>query len=174
MDILDLVSDQLDTWSDHAKHTVVDFAQASCPVAAANAGSGYAAAWLAHRTLQALRQAWLQVCRRSRPWPQVLPVGELSRAPAADGLRATGRSRRHSRTLGELPPGPRDHRGDLRDQSRTVTPPRGALRDVGEPAATAAHPLLHRSAIGRRTHRQHARVLAERRLRAGSDQGGRR
>src|ERR1700688_2048158 len=100
MDIDNLISDQLNTWSDHARHTVVDFAQASCPVAAANAGSGYTAAWLADRTLQALRQAWLQVCRRSRPWPQVLPVGELSRPPAADGLRATGRSRRHNRTLG--------------------------------------------------------------------------
>ena len=58
MGILDLVSDQLDTWSDYARHTIVDFAQASCPVTAANAGSGYATAWLAHRTLQALRQAW--------------------------------------------------------------------------------------------------------------------
>ena len=174
MDIDNLISDQLNTWSDHARHTVVDFAQASCPVAAANAGSGYAPAWLAHRTLQALRQAWLQVCRRSRPWPEVLPVGELSRPSAANGLRATGRSRRRYRAPGELPSGPRDHRGDLRDQPRTVTPPRGALRDVGEPAATAAHPLLHRSAIGRRAHRQHARVLAHRRLRAGSDQGDRR
>src|SRR3981189_749679 len=149
MNILDLVSDQLDTWSDHAKHTVVDFAQASCPVAAANAGSGYAAAWLAHRTLQALRQAWLQVCRRSRPWPQVLPVGELSRAPAADGLRATGRSRRGHRASVELPPRPRDHRGSLRDQPRTATPARDALRDAGEPAATVAHPLHPRASWAR-------------------------
>ena len=174
MGILDLVSDQLDTWSDYARHTIVDFAQASCPVAAANAGSGYATAWLSHRTLQALRQARLQVCRRSRPWPQVLPLCELPRPSSANGLRAASRARRCRGTSGELPPGARDYRRGLRDQSRTVAPPRGALRCIGEPAATAPHPLLHRSAIGRRTHRQHARVLAERRLRAGSDQGGRR
>src|SRR5260370_1212224 len=131
MDIHDLVSDQLKTWSAHARHSVVNFAQASCPVATADAGSRYAPAWLAHRTLQALRQAWLQVCRRSRPRPQVLPLGELSGPPAANGLRATSRSRRRHRTLGELSPGPRDHRRDLRDQPRTITPPRGALRSVG-------------------------------------------
>ena len=91
---------------------------------------------------------------------------QMDYVPQADHVDITERL--------ELPPGPRDHRRDLRDQSRTIAPPRGVLRGIGEPAATAAHPLLHRSAIGRRTHRQHARVLAERRLRAGSDQGDRR
>ena len=167
MDILDLVSDQLDTWSDHARHTIVDLAQASRPVAAANAGSGHAAQGLAHRALQALRQTWLQMCRRSRPWSQVLPVGELSRPPATNGLRAARRLRRRHRAPGELSPGSRDHRGDLRDQPRTTAPPRGDLRDVGEPDAIAHR--LHRSAPGRRTHRQHARGLAHRRVRAGTE-----
>jgi hypothetical protein len=167
MTLLVLLSDQFLTWSAHGRYSVVDFTQASRPVAAANAGSGYATAWLAHRTLQALRQAWLQVRRWARSWPQVLSVRELSRAPTANGLRASGRLRRRHPTFGELPQGPRDHRRDLRDQSRTITPPRGALRGLGEPDAVT-HPL-HRSAIGRRTHRQHARGLAHRRVRAGTE-----
>ena len=168
MTLLVLLSDQFLTWSAHGRYSVVDFTQASRPVAAANAGSGYATAWLAHRTLQALRQAWLQVRRWARSWPQVLSVRELSPAPTANGLRASGRLRRRHPTFGELPQGPRDHRRDLRDQPRTITPPRGALRGLGEPDAAVTHPL-HRSAFGRRTHRQHARGLAHRRVRAGTE-----
>ncbi len=173
MHLIDLLSDQFLTWSAHGRYSVVYLTQASRSVAAAHAGVGDALAWLAHRALQALRQTWLQVRRRPRSWPQVLSVGEFSRPSTANGLRATSRSRRRHRTLGELSPGPRDHRRDLRDQSRTITPPRGALRGVGEPVAAVAHPL-HRPAIGRRTHRQHARGLAHRRVRAGADRGGRR
>ena len=168
-----LLSDQSLTWSAHGRSSVVEVAQASRPVAAANAGFGHAPTWLAHRALQALRQTWLQMCRRPRSWSQVLPVRELSRSPTANGLRASGRLRRRYRTTGELSPGPRDHRGDLRDQPRTLTPPRGALRGGGEPVVAAAHPI-HRSSPGRRTHRQHARGLAHRRSRAGTDRGGRR
>jgi hypothetical protein len=168
MHFLVLLSDQLLTWSAHGRYSVVDFTQASRPVAAANAGSGYAPAWLAHRTLQALRQTWLQVRRWARSWPQVLFVRELSRAPTANGLRASGRLRRRHPTFGELPQGPRDHRRDLRNQPRTITPPRGALRGLGEPDAAVTHPL-HRSAFGRRTHRQHARGLAHHRVRAATE-----
>jgi len=170
MTLLVLLSDQFLTWSAHGRYSVVDFTQASRPVAATNAGSGYATAWLAHRTLQALRQAWLQVRRWARSWPQVLSVRELSRAPTANGLRASGRLRRRHPTFGELPQGPRDHRRDLRDQPRTITPPRGALRGLGEPDAAVTHPF-HRSAIGRRTHRQHARSLACRRVHAETVRG---
>src|ERR1700693_4266841 len=150
MTLLVLLSDQFLTWSAHGRYSVVDFTQASRPVAATNAGSGYATAWLAHRTLQALRQACLQVRRWARSWPQVLSVRELSRAPTANGLRASGRLRRR--------------------HPRTITPPRGALRRTGEPASTVArHP--HRSAVGRRTHRQHARSLACRRVHAETVRG---
>src|ERR1700693_3041120 len=128
MTLLVLLSDQFLTWSAHGRYSVVDFTQASRPVAATNAGSGYATAWLAHRTLQALRQAWLQVRRWARSWPQVLSVRELSRAPTANGLRASGRLRRRHPTFRDLPQGTRGHRRDLRDQPRTITPPRGALR----------------------------------------------
>src|SRR5260221_13163529 len=163
-----LLSDQSLPWSAYGRHSIIRLAQTPRPIAEADAGVGDTLAGLAHRALQALRQTWLQVCRRPRPWPQVLSVRELSRAPTANGLRASGRLRRRHPTFGEPPQGPRDHRGDLRDQPRTITPPRGALRGLGEPDAAVTHPL-HRSAIGRRTHRQHARGLAHRRVRAGTE-----
>jgi hypothetical protein len=171
MDIHDLLSDQLMTWSANGRYSVVHPTQTTRPVAAANAGSGHAAEGLAHRTLQALWQTRLQVRGWPRPWPQVLPLRELSRPSSANGLRATGRSCRRGATSGEFPPAPRDHRRDLRDQPRTVTPPRGALRGPGEPAVAAHH--LHRSAICRRAHRQYARGLACGRLRVGADRGER-
>jgi hypothetical protein len=171
MRFLDLLSDQFLTWSANGRYSVVHFTQTPRAIAQANAGIGDALAGLAYRALQALRQTWLQVRRRSRPWPQVLPVGEFPGAPAANGLRAASRLRRRHRTPGELSPRPRDHRGDLRDQPRTIAPPRGALRGAGEPVVAVTHPH-HRSANGRRTHRQHARGLAHRRARAGADRGG--
>jgi hypothetical protein len=173
MHFLILLSDQLLTWSANGRYSVAHFAQTPRAIAEANAGVRDALARLADRALQALRQTGLQVCRRPRPWPQVLPVGEFPGAPATNGLRAAGRLRRRHRTPGELSPRPRDHRGDLRDQPRTIAPPRGALRGAGEPVVAVTHPH-HRSAIGRRTYRQHARGLAHRRARAGTDRGGRR
>lgn len=172
MNIHDLLSDQLMTWSADGRYSFTHLAQTTRPVAAANARFRHAAEGFAHRALQALWQTRLQVRRWPRPWPQVLPLRELPGSAPANGLRATGRSRRRRGTTGELPPGPRDHRRDLRDQPRTVTPPRGALRGPGEPAAAAHH--LHRSAICRRAHRQHARGMACCQLRAGADRGDRR
>lgn len=169
-----LNSDQLITWSDvNARYFIVRFAQTSREVAAANACFGYLVAWLAHRALQALWQTRLQMCRWPGTWPQVLSVGEFPRLSASDGLCAASGSGRCRRTPGELPPRPRNHRGDLRNQPRTVTPPRGTLRTPGEPVSAATHPH-HRSAIGRRTHCQHARGLAFRRVWAGAERGGRR
>lgn len=170
MRLLVLLSDQFFTWSANGRYSVVHFAQTPSAIAEANASVRDALAWLAHRTLQALRQTGLQVCRRPRPWSQVLPIRELSRPPAANGLRAASRLHRRRRAPGELSPRSRDHRGDLRDQPRTIAPPRGALRGAGEPVVAVAR-QLHRSAIGRRTHRQHARGLAHRRSRAGADRG---
>src|SRR5437762_1103998 len=126
MNIRSLHSDQLITWSAiHARYSVVRSTQTSREVAAANAAVGYLVARFAHRALQALWQTWLQVCRWPRAWSKALLVGELSRLPAADGLRATSQSGRCRQAPRKLPPRPRDHRRDLRDQPRTTTPPRG-------------------------------------------------
>lgn len=174
MKIHRLYSDQLITWSDvNARYSIFLVTEAPHKVAAANACFGYFVAWLAHRTLQALWQAALQMCGWTRTWTEVLPVGELPWLPAPDGLCAAGRSRICRRAPGKLSPRPRNHRRDLRDQPRAATPPRDALRTPGEPVPAATH-RHHRSAIRRRTHCQHARGLAFRRVRAGVQRGDRR
>lgn len=174
MNALILLSDQLSTWSViYARYSIIHFAQTPRSIGAANAGAGYALARFAHRTLQALRQTGLQMCRWPGPWPQVLSLSELSRSPPANGLRATSRPGRRRLSLGKLPPGPREHRGDLRDQPRTAAPPRGALRGPGESIDAVALPP-HRCAIGGRTHCQHARSMARRRFHTGTFRGERR
>jgi len=171
MRLLVLLSDQFSTWSANGRYSVVHFAQTPRAIAEANAGVRDALARLTDRALQTLRQTGLPVRRRPRPWSQVLPVRELPRPPSANGLRAASGLRRRRRAPGELSPRSRDHRGDLRDQPRTIAPPRGALRGAGEPVVAVAR-QLHRSAIGRRTRRQHARGLAHCRACAGADRGG--
>ncbi len=174
MNIYLLNSDQLITWSDiHARYFIIRVAEASRKIAAANACAGYLIAGLAHRTLQTLWQAWLQMCGWAWTWTKVLPVGELPWLPAADGLCAPSRSRRCRRAPGKLSSCPRNHRRDLRDQPRAATPPRDAVRTPGEPVPAATH-RHHRSAIGRCTHCQHARGLAFCRVRAGIQRGDRR
>src|ERR1700687_117972 len=124
-----LLSDHVYDWSARSlKQNIVGVAQAPASVAAQTSAVGCGAARLADRALQALRQARMQMCRRSRPRAKVLPVRELSRRATADGLRATGKCGRHSRAGGQLSPGTHGPRGGLRDQPRTVTAPRGALR----------------------------------------------
>jgi len=90
MHFLILLSDQLLTWSANGRYSVAHFAQTPRAIAEANAGVRDALARLADRALQALRQTGLQVCRRPRPWPQVLPVGEFP-VPQADYADVTER-----------------------------------------------------------------------------------
>src|ERR1700739_4336724 len=123
-------SDQLYTWSDRNEE-----ARACCHLekTPSSAGSPVASpqgnpARLTDRALQTLWQARMQVRRRSRSWPQVLPFGEPSGLAAANGLCAAGVSPPDCRVHRQLPPSPRNLRSDLRDQSRTVAPPGGALK----------------------------------------------
>jgi hypothetical protein len=158
-----LVSGQFYTWSDgYSKRTRIRTAKAprrSCPqTAAAEINS----ARLSHRTTQTMWQARMQVCRRSRAWPKVLSVGKLSRTAAANGLCATGCLRSNSGVSCQLSPEPRDSGNDLRDQSRTSTPPRGALeRHHGR--VTRRRPRPDRCGIGLRISRQYACSLDRRR-----------
>lgn len=129
-----LQADQLYTWSDnYASHitqtALVRFAQAAAAVVAPVASARAFTAWLAHRALQTLRQAGMQMRPRSRAWPQVLPLRELFRPEAANGLRAPGVSRSDHRISGPSPSSPRNLGGNLRDQSRTAASPRDTLRN---------------------------------------------
>jgi len=155
-----LLSDQLSTWSDgYSKRTrcrTTKAPQRSCaPTAAAEIDS----ARLPHRALQTVRQAGLQVRRRSRTWAEVLSVGKLSRPAATNGLRAPGSLWANGGVPRQLSSCPRASGNDLRDQPRTAAPPRGALERHHE-RVTRRRPRPDRRGIGRRVSRQYARMLA--------------
>ena len=167
-------SDQLYTWSDEypdATHNRIAKAPQCSPAPIAPAPS-YPAR-VSHRALQTLRQGGLQMCRRPRPWPQVLPVGQLSGLAAANGLRTAGVLRTNDGVPVELPPSPRDFRDDLRDQPRTASPSRGALKGWHE-RSTASPPRIDRCEFGRRAPRQYAGRLARRQPRGFVNCGDRR
>src|SRR6266446_1841336 len=98
MNNLHLLSDHVYDWSaDSIRKIIVGVTKASAIAAAQTSAVGRGAARFADRAVQTLRQARMQMCRRSRPRAKVLPVGELFRRATADGLRATGKCGRHSR-----------------------------------------------------------------------------
>ncbi len=171
MNNLHLLSDHVYDWSGkYLEQIVVCVAQAPSGVAAQASAVGCRASRLADRALQTLRQAGMQMCRRSRSRPEVLPVRELSGRATADGLRATGKSGSHPRASRKLPRGTHGAREGLRDQSRAFTAPRGALRAGGERNAPAAHRTDRRL---RRcpAPRQHARGMARRRAALNHNRG---
>jgi len=161
--LIALLSDQFYTWSDgyseRTRRRTAKAPQRSCPPTAA---AEIDSARLPHRTIQAMWQAGMQVRRRSRTWPEVLSVGKLSRPAAANGLRATGCLRANCGVSRQLSPEPRDSGNDLRDQSRTSAPPRGALERHHE-RVTRRRPRPDRCGVGRRVSRQYACMLARRR-----------
>ena len=169
-----LQSDQLYTWSDkdgNPIHCRIAKAPQRSPASTAPAPSHPAR--LPHRTLQAVRQAGMQMRGRSRSWPQVLSFGELPGLATTNGLRAAGVLRPDGRVSRQLPPSPRDFRGDLRDQPRIAPPPRGALRDGRERNAFPACGT-HRCGIGWRASRQYARRLVARQPELFGNCGGNR
>lgn len=154
------ISDQLYTWSapneehsDCLPTTTSQNALASVPT------PGGGAAGLAYRTLQALRQAGLQMCPRSGPRPQVLFVGEPHRRAPRNGLCPPRPPTAGGAVCGQLPADPRDSRAALCDQSRAAAPARAFLSSSGERHHPRAHrPARHRSC--RHPHRQYARSCA--------------
>lgn len=167
-----LLSDQLYTWSvtnDRAYHRRSE--ETSQAIAPQVAAFGLSPSRLLDRALQALRQSQLQVRGRTRSRAQVLPLGELPGQLAADGLRPAGRVRASQRALGQLHPDSRDPGSDFRDQPRTATSARAALRGRGEPELPDAH-RPHRSARWRNAFGQHADRLDRRRADAHAIRGG--
>ena len=174
MNNLHLLSDHAYNWSAKSiEQILVCVTQAATGFAAQTSAAGCGAARLANRALQALWQAGVQMCRRSRSWPKVLPVGKLSWRATADGLRATGKFGGHPRARRQLPRGTHDARRGLRDQPRAVTAPRGAVRIGGERNVAAAH---HPDRRCRRcaASRQHGRGMAGRRAALNHHRGDHR
>ena len=169
-----LLSDPLYNWSVRNDRSDFFSPQATAQATASQAAAaGLGPPRLPDRALQALRQSELQVRTGSRPWAQVLPLGELSGPLATDGLRAASRARAGQRMGGQLQAGSRDPGGDLRDQPRTTTAARAALRRNGEPDATVAH-RPRRSYRWRNAAGQHARGHDRRRSDVHALRGGRR
>jgi hypothetical protein len=158
-----LISDQLYTWSDDFTRKISCRLAKTPPVtAAAIAPTHRDPPWFAHRALQTLWQAWLQVCQRPGARSQVLSIGKLSGLSTSYGLCAAGVLRSDHRIPRQLPTNPRDLRGDLRDQPRATTASRGALRDRDGRCTLRAHRTVG-NGIRRRSPGQYARSLARRR-----------
>jgi hypothetical protein len=161
MYLVALESDQLYTWSENSEpvHCRIAKTPQHSPAPVASAPSDPPR--FSHRTLQTMWQAGMQMRRRSRPWPQVLSLGQLPGIAAANGLRPAGALRPNGRVPGQSSPCPRDPGGDLRDQPRTAAPARGALK-VWHAHSSFCPSHNDRCGIGRRTPRQYARCLARR------------
>ena len=159
MSFVHLQSDQLYTWSDENRNRAFGQPEKtpSGAVAAIAATQG-GPPRLADRTLQALRQARVQMRRRSWPWPQILSFGEPLGLAATNGLCAAGISRSGCRIHCQLSASPRNLGSDLRDQSRTPAPPGGALKS--RYGRTLRPSSSNRCWIGWRASRQYGRSLA--------------
>ena len=158
-----ILSDQLFTWSaTHGSKIHIRVEKAPPGASAQTSLPDSHPARLSYRTLQALWHAGLQMREGSGSRSQVLPVCELSPYAPTNGVRTAGVSPTDQEVSYELSARSRDLGGDLRDQSRTAAPARGALRNPDERNVFLAH-RHHRSEIGRRPFRQYARDLARRR-----------
>jgi hypothetical protein len=176
MNLLELQADQLYTWSDNYAHPIAQtdvcrFASTTPTAIAPPATPRSSLAGLPHRALQTLRQAGMQVCSRSRSWPQVLPLSQSLWPATANGLHPPGLSKPGQRVSRQLPSSPRDLGRGLRHQSRTAMPPRGTLSHLYELCSRLAFRSL-RSQTRRPTPGQYALRLARRRTHGRSHRGG--
>lgn len=123
-------SDQFTNWSAD-KYEDIDGStlQATAkPYHAAGLSRLTRAARIAHRAVQAMWQARLQVYPGARAWPQVLSVGEYPWEATGDGVCAPGRSRAGQAAAGESAGVSSGPGGALRHKPRT---PDAAGRTVG-------------------------------------------
>lgn len=149
-------SDQLYDCSERLD-PALDLVVAAHPRAAASPLASPAASpsWFPHRALSAVWQAWVQVCRRPGPWPQVLSLDEPGWREASDDVRPPRLSGGGLRIPGQLPAGAGDAGGDLVHQrgapateSLSVGGPRGESRGDGGERSRAAGPCPGRDAGG--------------------------
>jgi len=133
--------------------------------------SGGFAAWLPHRTIQALRQSPLQMPAGTWPWAEILPVHEPSGNHSAHGLRPAELSRASRALLGKLPPGARSPQGNLRHQQRTLAAARAILRRSHAPEGNAGRHPVRPPRVGH-ARGQYARSVPRCRCASGSPQGG--
>ena len=128
-----LLSDQLNTWSDIHERAFDKSAQTQAQAAAAQtASSGCGAARLSDRALQTLWQTRLQVRHWSGPWTEVLFVGQSNRCTSSDGLRSPVHAGTSNSVPCQLPRHSRHTRSTLCNQSGVDAPTRAVLGADGE------------------------------------------
>jgi hypothetical protein len=131
-----IISDQLYNWSDN------ELFRFCCCLTPTTSSTGQATgpartlhpSRLLDRTLQTLRQSWLQVCSGSWSWAQVLFVHQPARRSTADGLRANAVHSTGLRVPPQLPASASNAGADLQSQSRVIAPPGEVLTFNGHAA----------------------------------------
>lgn len=156
-------SDQLKNWSENVRRYRYECLATTAEKAAHTAPAiGFPIAGLAHRALQTLWQCQLSLPKRPGPRSQILPLGQLSKVAAKDGLRARGLPREGARISQALRRRPGDPQGDLRHQQRTPAPARSILTDFHhDPASHRERPTgIRRCQSGGGHHGENAKGLA--------------
>jgi len=123
-----VVSDQYFNWSDtHGRKNVLPVATTAKAAAAESGPRRDGASRLSDRALQALRQAGVQMRPGTRPWTEVLSVGQPPRQSSGYGLCAARPSRAGSAVPFQLPEDSGGSRPAVRDQSRTASASRTSV-----------------------------------------------
>jgi hypothetical protein len=160
MDESRIISDQLYNWSDHepppfcgcVAPTTSSTGQATGPVRTVHSPR------VLDRTLQTLRQSWLQVCSGTRSWTQILFINQPARHSTADGLRANGAHSAGQRVPPQLPASAATAGADLQPKSRVITAP-GEVLTFNEHGAFGIRRTRFR--YGRDSRRQLSAKLAK-------------
>lgn len=157
-----ILSDQYDNWSDiFAKAITPITPESTSGPPAQTSALVCAPPRLAHRTLQTLRQARMQMRSGTRPRSQVLPLRQSAGSNPGYGLCSSGSSR-HGRSIPrELSHGARDPRPHLQHQSRAASSQGTSIekrRVHRKPHCLGC--ASDRSPPGGHPRRQHARALA--------------
>ena len=120
MTIIKIISDQFNKWSDNRERKVNRISSSKTKdTLGKTAESAIYSAWIFNRALQALWEAWLQMCSWTGPWSQVLFIREQAWATPPDGLCSSRFPEKSARLLGKLSKDKDYSRRALRDQSRT-------------------------------------------------------
>ena len=98
-----VLSDHLNNWSEYyeRKANCISSSKAKDTFTKI-AESAIYSPWIFDRALQALWQAWMQLCTWSRPRSQVLFISEQTGAATSDGLCPSGLPGKGKRTSGKL------------------------------------------------------------------------
>lgn len=117
-----LISDQLINWSEYERCVVSlstekeeKFSKETTLI------RSYGYQRIINRKIQALRETNLQMCSRSRPWSQILPIQKYSWKSSKDGIYSSERQGKNSSLCSEFHGHPKTVRRNLRNQSRALS-----------------------------------------------------